>query len=76
MMKTVRILDIDPLVPYLSEDEQRDIAEAMSAGRWTVMMDADRYDELWSRSLFHNADIITRTEEAMHLGIKRPNPEM
>ena len=70
--KTVSILDIDPFVPYLTEEEQRRVVETMAAGVWTVEMDADRYDELWCQSLFHNADIIAKTEDAMRKGVKRP----
>lgn len=71
MTRTVSILDIDRFVPFLSEDEQRDIVEAMAAGAWTVEMDSDRYDELWALAPMHNAEIITRTEEAMKKAIHR-----
>lgn len=71
MTRTVSILDIDRFVPFLSEDEQRDIVEAMAAGAWTVEMDSDRYDELWALAPMHNAEIIIRTEEAMKKAIHR-----
>lgn len=71
MTRTVSILDIDRFVPFLSEDEQRDIVEAMAAGAWTVEMDSDRYDELWAPAPMHNAEIIIRTEEAMKKAIHR-----
>lgn len=71
MTRTVNILDIDRFVPFLSEDEQRDIVEAMAAGAWTVEMDSDRYDELWALAPMHNAEIIIRTEEAMRKAIHR-----
>ncbi len=71
MTRTVSILDIDRFVPFLSEDEQRDIVEAMAAGAWTVEMDSDRYDELWALAPMHNAEIITRTEEAMKKAVHR-----
>jgi hypothetical protein len=71
MTRTVSILDIDRFVPFLSEDEQRDIVEAMAAGSWTVEMDSDRYDELWALAPMHNAEIITRTEEAMKKAVHR-----
>ena len=73
MTKTVGIPDLDSFVPHLTEDERRAVAEAVAAGVWTVEMDEDRYDELWCQSLFHNADIIARTEEAMRAGVKRPS---
>lgn len=71
MTRTVSILDIDRFVPFLSEDEQRDIVEAMAAGAWTVEMDSDRYDELWALAPMHNAEIIIRTEEAMKKAVHR-----
>lgn len=70
-VKTVRVLDLDRFVPFLSEDEQRDIAEAIAAGTWEVEMPADRYDELWALAPLHNADIITRTEEAMRKAVHK-----
>lgn len=72
MNRTVGILDLDPFVPFLTEDERRGIAEALAAGAWTVEMSEDRFNELWCQSLFHNADIIAKTEEAMRIGVKRP----
>lgn len=71
MTRTVSILDIDRFVPFLSEDEQRDIVEAMAAGAWTVEIDSDRYDELWALAPMHNAEIIIRTEEAMKKAVHR-----
>lgn len=71
-MKTVRVTDLDSLVPCMTEDEQRDIAEAVAAGVWTVDIAEERYDELWCQSLFRNADIIAKTEDAMRRGVKIP----
>ncbi len=68
-MKTVRVTDLDSLVPCMTEDEQRDIAEAIAAGAWTVDIAEERYNDLWCQSLLHNADTILRTEDAMRKGI-------
>jgi len=77
-VRTVTIEQLDPLVPYLSEDEQRAAAQAMADGTWAVEMDEERYEELWRRSLFHNAETILRTEDAMrrtvHAGKTRREP--
>lgn len=69
MKRRVDIADLDPFVPFLSEDEQRDIVGAMAAGALSVEFDAERYDELWCKSLFRNADTILRTEDAMRRGV-------
>lgn len=69
MNRTVGILDLDPFVPFLTEDERRGIAEALAEGAWTVEMDSDRYDELWVLAPLHNAEVILRTEDAMRKGI-------
>ena len=71
MNRTVGILDLDPFVPFLTEDERMGIAEALAAGVWTVEMDSDRYDELWTLAPLHNAEGILRTEEAMKKAIHR-----
>lgn len=68
-MKTVSIFDLDRLVPFMTEDEQRNIAEAVAAGVWTVDIAEERYNDLWCQSLLHNADTILRTEDAMRKGI-------
>lgn len=75
MNRTVGILDLDPFVPFLTEDERRGIAEALAAGAWTVEMDSDRYDELWALAPLHNAEVILRTEEAMRQAMRKPAPK-
>lgn len=72
MNRTVGILDLDPFVPFLTEDERRGIAEALAAGAWAVEMDSDRYDELWALAPLHNAEVVLRTEEAMRKAMHKP----
>ena len=69
MNRTVGILDLDPFVPFLTEDERGGIADALAAGEWAVEMDSDRYDELWALAPLHNAEVILRTEDAMRKGV-------
>ena len=72
MTRKVNILDLDRLVPLMTKDEQRVVAEAVAAGVWEIEMDAERYDELWASAPLYNADIILRTEEAMRIGVRAP----